>query len=205
MLGTAAEELAGARGDREQVRELFRASPVPMVIVDADRRYVDVNAPGLFAFRLSLVEMRARRIDDLTPPALLGRLESLWRQLEERGHVSGRYQAIDLDGSRWRLAFYGLAEILPGLHIIAFAPEGCEDTDVRRLTEPIATGDARLSPRELEVLQLAATGRSGPRIADELALSPGTVKKHFENIYAKLEVRGRSAAVAKALRLNLIQ
>jgi DNA-binding CsgD family transcriptional regulator len=205
MLGTAAEELAGARGNRAHVRTLFRASSVPMVIVDDDRRYVDVNGPGLFAFRLSLAEMRARRIDDLTPTGLLGRLDLLWRQLRGRGHVSGHYEAVDLDGSPWRLAFYGLSEILPGLHIIAFAPEGCQETDFREFTEPIAAADTRLTPRELEVLHLASAGRSGPRIAEELALSPGTVKKHFENIYSKLEVRGRSAAVAKAIRLHLIQ
>ncbi|MEA2365130.1 MAG: hypothetical protein QOI32_642 [Thermoleophilaceae bacterium] len=62
-----------------------------------------------------------------------------------------------------------------------------------------------LTRRELEVLQLAARGNSGPRIAAELFLSPATVKTHFENIYAKLGVSDRAGAVAYALRLGLIK
>jgi ATP/maltotriose-dependent transcriptional regulator MalT len=61
-----------------------------------------------------------------------------------------------------------------------------------------------LTPREREVLQLAALGQSAPRIADDLVVSRATVKTHFENIYEKLEVSDRPSAVAKALRLGLI-
>ena len=63
----------------------------------------------------------------------------------------------------------------------------------------------RLTPRELEVLQLAARGAPGPQIASELFISPATVKTHFSHIYRKLEVSDRSGAVAKALRLGLIE
>jgi DNA-binding CsgD family transcriptional regulator len=61
-----------------------------------------------------------------------------------------------------------------------------------------------LSPRELEVLKLAAEGLSGPKIADRLVVSPSTVKTHFENIYEKLGVGDRAGAVAQALRVGLI-
>ena len=63
---------------------------------------------------------------------------------------------------------------------------------------------ASLTPRELEVLALAAEGHSGPELAQELVLSPATVNTHFKNIYRKLEVRTRAAAVAKAMRLGVI-
>jgi DNA-binding CsgD family transcriptional regulator len=62
-----------------------------------------------------------------------------------------------------------------------------------------------LTRRELEVLQLAAQGCSGRRIAEELFVSPATVKTHLEHIYAKLEVVDRASAVAHALREGLIQ
>lgn len=62
-----------------------------------------------------------------------------------------------------------------------------------------------LSARELEVLQLAADGLSGPEIAAHLHVSPATVKTHFENIYGKYDVSDRVAAVAKALREGLIR
>jgi PAS domain S-box-containing protein len=66
-------------------------------------------------------------------------------------------------------------------------------------------GTHRLSPRELEVLQLAAEGHRGPQIAVQLGLSPATVKTHFENIYEKLGVGDRAAAVAYAMRIGLLR
>jgi PAS domain S-box-containing protein len=62
----------------------------------------------------------------------------------------------------------------------------------------------RLTPRELEVLELSATGLTGPGIAERLVISPSTVKTHFENLYEKLGVSDRAAAVAEALRSGLI-
>jgi PAS domain S-box-containing protein len=62
-----------------------------------------------------------------------------------------------------------------------------------------------LTPREREVLQLAAQGMARKAIARQLSLSPSTVKTHFENIYAKWCVSDRASAVAKALREGVIQ
>jgi PAS domain S-box-containing protein len=61
-----------------------------------------------------------------------------------------------------------------------------------------------LTPRELEVLQLAADGSSGREIADRLVLSQSTIKTHFSNIFEKLGVSDRAAAVAKGIRLGMI-
>ena len=61
-----------------------------------------------------------------------------------------------------------------------------------------------LTARELECLQLAARGAAGPEIAQRLGIRPSTVKTHFEHVYSKLNVEHRSAAVAAALRLGLI-
>jgi DNA-binding CsgD family transcriptional regulator len=65
--------------------------------------------------------------------------------------------------------------------------------------------DRTLSPRELEVLRLAAEGHSGPEIARDLVVSPSTVKSHFEHIYEKLGVGDRAGAVAYALRTGMIE
>jgi two-component system, NarL family, nitrate/nitrite response regulator NarL len=61
-----------------------------------------------------------------------------------------------------------------------------------------------LTPRERDVLQLAANDLSAPGIARRLSVSPATVSTHFGHIYVKLEVRSRAGAVAKGLRLGLI-
>ena len=60
-----------------------------------------------------------------------------------------------------------------------------------------------LSARELDVLRLAADGRSNDEIAERLTLSVRTVERHFSNVYGKLGLSGRSArtaAVAEYLR-----
>ncbi len=61
-----------------------------------------------------------------------------------------------------------------------------------------------LTPREVEVLQLAANGRSGNEIAASLTVTPATVKTHFERIYLKYGASNRASAVAKAIREGLI-
>jgi PAS domain S-box-containing protein len=64
---------------------------------------------------------------------------------------------------------------------------------------------SRLTPRELEVLQLAGRGFSAPMIAEQLVVSAATVRTHFDNIYRKYGVSDRASAVAKALREGLIE
>jgi DNA-binding CsgD family transcriptional regulator len=61
-----------------------------------------------------------------------------------------------------------------------------------------------LTPRELQVLQLAARALSATAIAQEMQVSPATVKRHFEDAYARLGVSDRAAAVAVAMRQGLI-
>ena len=63
---------------------------------------------------------------------------------------------------------------------------------------------ARLSERERQVLDRVADGASNQDIADVLHISPGTVRKHLENIYAKLEVTSRTAALAYTGRTTVI-
>jgi LuxR family maltose regulon positive regulatory protein len=85
---------------------------------------------------------------------------------------------------------------------------------VRRLLSVIGSGadHARanqtmvepLSERELDVLRLLATDLDGPDIAGELVLSLNTVRTHTKNIYAKLGVNNRRAAVRRAVELDVL-
>jgi len=63
---------------------------------------------------------------------------------------------------------------------------------------------ALLSERELEVLRLIASGASNKKIANDLFIAIGTVKRHTVNIFNKLGVENRTQAVAKARELNLM-
>ena len=62
-----------------------------------------------------------------------------------------------------------------------------------------------LSERELDVLRLLATDLGGPDIARELVVSLNTVRTHTKNIYTKLGVNNRRAAVRRAEELQLLQ
>jgi LuxR family transcriptional regulator, maltose regulon positive regulatory protein len=61
-----------------------------------------------------------------------------------------------------------------------------------------------LSERELEVLRLVAAGLSNQAIADRLIIAEGTVKRHINNIYGKLQVGSRTQAVSVARDLHLL-
>jgi DNA-binding NarL/FixJ family response regulator len=61
-----------------------------------------------------------------------------------------------------------------------------------------------LTKRETEVLEQLSKGLSYTAIADNLFLSPSTIRKHIENIYKKLQVHSKLEAVQKAKRHNLI-
>ncbi|NER81113.1 MAG: response regulator transcription factor [Leptolyngbya sp. SIO1D8] len=62
----------------------------------------------------------------------------------------------------------------------------------------------RLSKREQEVLKLLSRGESNEAIANELFISVATVKSHFTSIFEKLEVKTRTQAIIRALRLGLV-
>jgi LuxR family maltose regulon positive regulatory protein len=61
-----------------------------------------------------------------------------------------------------------------------------------------------LSERELEVLKLLRSELSGPEISRELIVSLSTLRTHTQNIYAKLGVNNRRAAVRRAEELELL-
>ena len=62
-----------------------------------------------------------------------------------------------------------------------------------------------ITPRETEVLKLLAQGRTNPQIAEDLAISRGTVKIHVQNIIAKLGVSDRTQAAVRAIELGIFQ
>jgi DNA-binding NarL/FixJ family response regulator len=61
-----------------------------------------------------------------------------------------------------------------------------------------------LTPRELEVLELLASGKSYSSIADQIFVDKETVRSHIKNIYLKLEVHSKADAIEKAKREKFI-
>ena len=86
-------------------------------------------------------------------------------------------------------------------------PFGAEDRSAAVLLQPHIADALRsqsrrdaerlLTGRQRELLRLVAAGHDNTAIARQLGLSPGTVRKHLENAFARLDVSTRTAAVAK--------
>lgn len=72
------------------------------------------------------------------------------------------------------------------------------------LSRKTPAGDV-LSDREIEVLQLMASGESNKDIADHLSITQSTVKTHITSIFQKLNVTTRTEAVTSALKKGIIQ
>jgi PAS domain S-box-containing protein len=188
---------AGSPPDR-CLRTLWVRSYDAVAVVDGQRRYRHVNPAAEELLASSARSILAKRIDDFTPPGRLEALKKLWWRLERSGGVEGPYEMLGADGIARQIEFRAMREYGERDYVIVAR----EVTAARRGT--VAGTRPRLTPREQEVLQLAADGGSTRTIAEVLVISPTTVKTHLEHVYDKLGVRDRGAAVAEGLRNGLI-
>ena len=67
-----------------------------------------------------------------------------------------------------------------------------------------ADADIKLTEREVKVLEQLATGIKYEQIAANLFVSTGTIRKHIENIYFKLQVHNKLEAIQKAKNNKII-
>ncbi|MDO5076682.1 response regulator transcription factor [Corynebacterium sp.] len=90
------------------------------------------------------------------------------------------------------------AELLAAVRSAAEGDSTLSPVVANRLMTRVRTPRTSLTPRELEVLKLVASGSSNRDIGKALFLSEATVKSHLVHIYDKLGVRSRTSAVAAA-------
>jgi PAS domain S-box-containing protein len=167
-----------------------------MVVANDDRRWVDANAPACAMLHLKRDELLELTIDDLTPPELRAELERLWERLMRARSMTGTFRFVLPDGRALPFDYIATAHIGEGRHIGVVVPTK-RTADPRAKTSP-------LSGREREVLQRVALGQDGPEIAEDLVVSPATVRTHIGNAIRKLGARSRAHAVAIALRDGVI-
>ncbi|MCE7996654.1 MAG: response regulator transcription factor [Roseivirga sp.] len=74
---------------------------------------------------------------------------------------------------------------------------------IRRNTEEVRK-DFNLTKRELQILTGLSNGHNYQQIADDLFISPKTVRKHIENVYQKLQVHNKVDAVKLAIKYQII-
>jgi LuxR family maltose regulon positive regulatory protein len=106
-------------------------------------------------------------------------------------------QSIAPSYVRRLLATFGQGEALSSPQILPAKQAASATQEQDNLIEP-------LSERELDVLRLLETDLSGPEIAQELMVSLNTVRTHTKNIFSKLGVNNRRAAVRRAEELDLL-
>ena len=175
------------------VGAVFATAFDALCVVDECGTCVRVNGPAITLLGAPADQVLRRQVRQFTPPEIWPGLLRMWDAGDAAGVLHGPAEVLRPDGSRVSVEFRVARNFDDGRHLIA--------------AREVTTSDAssvRLTPRELEVLQLAAHGHSTERIAAELVISPATVKKHLEHAYRKLEVRDRVAAVAESLRRGLI-
>ena len=130
-------------------------------------------------------------------PAALVPLERVLTLAEPEGYVrifldEGKPMAALLEAA----AKHGIALNYVRSLLTTFGVDESKTPTKQAMSEP-------LSERELEVLRLLRTDLSGPDIARELIVSLNTFRTHTKNIYSKLEVNNRRAAVRRAEELDL--
>jgi DNA-binding CsgD family transcriptional regulator len=170
------------------------------VVEQIPQGLLSVDARGLIqwatsrARKLLGVYFRAEKRSHRRLPDLLGRwirsrsCKARWEHEDER---PGRMAPLVLDQGSRRLR-------------VRMVPEG--DRCVLFLEEEVTVAPSKelarlsLSPRETEVLQWVAQGKTNPEIGMILSISYRTVQKHLERIYTRLGVENRHAAMIMAMK-----
>lgn len=142
--------------------------------------------------------------DDPTAAGVLRRAWRAWSQLEAPYEAArtrcligqARARSGDHDGAR--LEWDGAREVFARL---GAAPDLAT---VEQPASPVDKPVAGLTAREVEVLTLVAAGRSNREIATALVVSEHTVRRHLQNIFAKINVASRAGATAYAYQHGLV-
>jgi DNA-binding NarL/FixJ family response regulator len=119
-----------------------------------------------------------------------------------------RLAALECGASGFIHKSRGAEEIVDAIRIVAgggslFTPEAV--ASLLKRGRIMTTERESITPREKEVLQLLAAGRSSRAIAGRLGISYTTVRAHLRSIDAKLDVHSKVEAVVKARNLGIIE
>jgi two-component system nitrate/nitrite response regulator NarL len=182
-------ELAGQAADgREALTEIRELAPSVAVL--------DNGLPSLTGVEI----LRAVKRDSVPTRVII-------LSADDSGSLV--YEAVQLGAAGFLTKVATLTEICDAVAAVArgatvLAPE-IQAGLVGELRAQTQTGAPLLSERESEVLRLIAQGRSAPEIGEQLFISPSTVKSHTRNLFEKLGVSDRAAAVAEGMRRGLLE
>jgi PAS domain S-box-containing protein len=200
--GNSSKERLWQMGAQEMTR--FRtdmqSSPTPMLLVTAEGQCIDVNRAASEVLGRSREEIQSMRLEDLVAPEIRDIIPARWEALQEAGWQAGSAVLIRPDGERRQIGYVATADIAPGVSLKVW------HTGHELATVKAGNGDApKLSPREVDVLRMLATGADNQEIASELVIGTETVKTHISRIVRKMQARNRTHAVAIALEHGIFE
>jgi RNA polymerase sigma factor (sigma-70 family) len=175
MLTKSGYRVVGAYLSFRQLRVAARARELKLhaAIVDADD--LAAGTAAVAGIRRAHPELKIILLCDVIAPAVV------------RCAIDERAEGVVLKSDTAEEMVLALSHVLAGRAVM---PAGWQ-TVSRRLETPLAA----LSPREREVLDLAASGMSNKEIAERLTISVNTVKFHLRTVYSRLGVRSRVQAM----------
>jgi PAS domain S-box-containing protein len=178
--------------------DFIERAPVPLIAADAERRIKRVNSRWCDMTGYSAEQVLTMKLDDLLAPESRPGVEMRWGDLLRSGMATARAVVLRGDGSRLQVRYGALAHVTPGVHVAAFMVEPGQGGRLTRPTRTRRTG--QLTRREQESLRLVARGMTTTVAAEQLGISPETVRTHVRNAMNKLGARTRAQAIAVAMR-----
>jgi DNA-binding NarL/FixJ family response regulator len=152
-----------------------------------------------------LMDLRMPGMDGLTAITELARRGVPARVLVLTTYDTDSYVLPAIEAGAYMLKDAPRAELLHAVRSAARGQAVLSPAVTARLMSRVRTpGTGPLSQRELEVLELVAGGGTNREAAARLFITEATVKTHLLNIYAKLGVGDRAAAVAEAFNRGLL-
>ena len=180
----------------------FKQSRNPMVLLDARRRVLDANGAYLKLLGYSREAVVGTPVFRFIAGGPLATPEQ-WAATVMTNHFTGEAGLLCADGSRVAVQWAATSETVTGRRLVLFVVLSTSrwGRQFRRAPQPES---GALSEREREIVRLVALGSTGPEIADELLIAPGTVRTHVRNAMTKVGARSRAHLVAKALGDGLV-
>jgi DNA-binding NarL/FixJ family response regulator len=192
---------------RDGLVSMFARDPEFEVLGEAGDGAEAVRLAQQFQPDVILMDLRMPGMDGVTAIAELARLGLTTRVLvlttyDTDSHV---LPAIEAGATGYLLKDVPRAELLRAVRAAANGEAVLAPAVAAKLMSRVRSpGTGPLSQRELEVLELVAAGSTNRQAAARLFLTEATVKTHLLNIYAKLGVGDRAAAVAEGFNRGLL-
>ena len=180
-------------------RSAFGESRNPMVLVDDDRRFIDVNRALLQLTGYRRADLIGERVYSVVQGGPLFS-PAEWAARLAKKEFTGDIGVVCADGSVVMSHWGATATFVGTQRLVLVVMMSRSRWGGRFRREPESEEDlGELSEREFEVVRLVALGRSGPEIAEELGIAHDTVRTHVRNAMTKVGARSRAHLVAKAL------